>query len=270
MKNRLLATIVSVLLFASPLLASAQATQVTQDTNASLIALLTQLVHILEQELANLEASLGQTQTTPPAPDAFLATPSSGTAPLTVNFSGTAYGSYSLAYGDGSVGPNIVCDFNINSCVNNIQQTHTYQSAGTYTATMQDASGSHSVTITVSSASPVAAPCPVYTFPACTGGPYVPQTTDANGCTVPGHYQCTLSSFSASLTSGQAPLTVTFSGVDSAGMNFGDGSLKQASDNQTIGTISHTYTTAGTYTATMQDSSGSHSVTITVTSDAQT
>jgi PKD repeat protein len=101
--------------------------------------------------------------------------------------------------------------------------------------------------------------CPMYEFPYCPSGTYVPQSTDANGCAIPGHYQCTPSSFGASPTSGQAPLTVTFSGVDS-GMNFGDGSLEQASDNQTIGPISHTYTTAGTYSAT----DGSQHVTITV------
>lgn len=60
--------------------------------------------------------------------------------------------------------------------------------------------------------------------------------------------------FSASPTSGAAPLTVSFSGVGSS-IDFGDGSGQAASDNAQIGTATHTYAAAGTYTAKNSDGS---------------
>ena len=66
--------------------------------------------------------------------------------------------------------------------------------------------------------------------------------------------------FSASPTSGMAPLTVTFSGVGS-GIEFGDGTGQAKNDGIALNHASHIYSTAGTYTAT----SGSASAKITVT-----
>jgi PKD repeat protein len=107
--------------------------------------------------------------------------------------------------------------------------------------------------------------CPVYTFPSCTTGTYIPQTTDANGCTVPGHYDCMPSpsaTFIASPSSGTAPLSVTFSYTGTsaalyASIGFGDNSFGTMTapfgepdcSGRCLVTATHTYTSAGTYTA---------------------
>ena len=71
--------------------------------------------------------------------------------------------------------------------------------------------------------------------------------------------------FSATPTSGTAPLTVSFSGVGSS-IDFGNGTGQQESGGLSIGKTTYTYSTAGTYTAT----SGGQSVTITVTANSST
>ncbi|MDQ1743065.1 MAG: hypothetical protein QOE23_1404 [Pseudonocardiales bacterium] len=145
-------------------------------------------------------------------------TPKTGNAPLVVNFSGSATGgtapySYSWNFGDGSA----------TSTAQN--PSHTYSTAGTYTATLTVTDGSApaktataTVTITVSSV-----------------GSALSATASGNP------------------TSGQTPLTVAFTGSASGGTppytytwNFGDGSATSTAQNP-----SHTYNTAGTYTATL-------------------
>lgn len=67
----------------------------------------------------------------------------------------------------------------------------------------------------------------------------------------------------ANVTSGVAPLSVTFSAAGSTGdivsytLTFGDGSDPATESNITVA-VAHTYTTAGTYTATLtvQDNRG--------------
>lgn len=158
--------------------------------------------------------------------------PTSGPAPLTVSFMGTASGgsppySYRLSFGDGgsAVGPNA---------------THVYSSAGTYTATftVSDSAGhSASATSTI---------------------------TVSNGSS------SLVASASARPTSGSAPLTVSFSGSASGGSSpylwawsFGDGGTSS------VQSPTHTYWNPGTFTAllTVHDSSGltaSASVTVSV------
>jgi len=161
---------------------------------------------------------------------AFVATPSSGPVPLRVAFdaSGSAdpdgsISAYDWAFGDGSTGAGVTA-------------SHTYGTAGTYTAklTVIDSRGGTASTTQViqvaaggSNASPIAA-------------------------------------FYASPDSGTAPLTVTFNAsassdpdgsITSYAWAFGDGSTGAGV------TVSHTYSTVGTYTAslTVTDNGGSTS-----------
>jgi len=163
------------------------------------------------------------------------ASPTSGTAPLAVTFTGGAAGgtspyTYSWAFGD--------------STTSTTQSpSHTYSAAGTYTATLtvtdsKSNTATKSVTITVSAA---------------------PSLT---------------ASASATPTSGTAPLAVTFTGSASGGTSpytyswaFGD------STTSTTQSPSHTYSTAGTYTATLtvtdsKSNTASSSVTITISAAA--
>lgn len=161
------------------------------------------------------------------------AIPTSGNAPLTVTFSGVGQ---SISFGDGATqgtsnGPMIG------------QTTHAYQNPGSYTAT----SGNSLVSITVTNSAPP--------------------------------------TFSATPTSGQAPLVVAFQTMVPQGntstysVTFGDGTTGQMSIRPSgiactatgpcytgIATISHTYTTAGTYTAKLTDSSGNSVGITTITS----
>lgn len=195
-----------------------------------------------------LDWSTGQTTTTitvPPADGTYIAyyqaatpalsasasaTPMSGNAPLSVQFSGSASGgsspySYSWNFGDGGSS-------------NQQNPSHTYQTYGTYTATLtvtdsESNRATASVTITV--------------------------------------LQALSASASANPTSGNAPLSVQFTGSASGGTppyshswSFGDGSPISNLQNP-----SHTYQSAGTYLATLTvTDSASHiatsSVTITV------
>jgi len=163
------------------------------------------------------------------------ATPTTGTAPLAVSFTGSAtdtdgtIASYAWTFGDGTT-----------STQQNV--SHTYQTAGTYTATMTatdnaGARGSASVTITVNP-------------PANR-----PPTASA----------------SANPISGAAPLTVSFTGsgsdpdgtIASYAWTFGDATTSLLQN------PSHTYQSAETYTATLtvtdnSGATGTASVTITV------
>ncbi|HKT05475.1 MAG TPA: PKD domain-containing protein [Rugosimonospora sp.] len=144
------------------------------------------------------------------------AVPTTGNAPLTVAFTGSASGgtapySYSWAFGDGTT-----------STAQN--PSHTYTAAGTYTATL---------TVTDSAT------------PAKTATATATVTVSAVGNPL-------AATASGTPTSGQTPLTVAFAGTATGGTppytygwNFGDGSTSTAQN------PSHTYNTAGTYTATL-------------------
>jgi PKD repeat protein len=166
------------------------------------------------------------------------ASPTSGVAPLSVNFDGSASSdqdgsivSYKWSFGDGSLG-------------NGVAASHSYTSPGSYEATLtvtddDDAKGTTSKTITVTAA--------------------VNNAPDAVAM--------------SNASSGIAPLTVAFDGsasedtdgtITSYSWSFGDGV------NGSGATIAHVYVSAGNFVATLtvKDNSGatdSASVQITVT-----
>ncbi len=146
------------------------------------------------------------------------ATPTSGTAPLTVAFS-----SDGSSDSDGSI-TSYAWDFGDGTNSNEANPSYTYNSAGTYTATLtvtddDGATDTDQVTITV---------------------------------TEPGANQPPNAVASATPTSGTAPLTVNFTGdqssdpdgtISSYDWDFGDGTTA------TVANPTHTYNSAGTYTA---------------------
>ena len=152
----------------------------------------------------------------PPAPvAAFSLSPSSGDAPLSVNFTNESSGDisgYSWDFGDGNT-----------STASN--PSHVYTVAGSYT-----------VTLTAT-------------------GPGGSDTAVCGGCVVvsdppPPPPSAPIADFSVSTTSGETPLTVDFSNLSSgdiSGYNwdFGDGNGSTATN------PSHTYTVAGNYTVTL-------------------
>jgi PKD repeat protein len=148
-----------------------------------------------------------------------VASPPSGQAPLSVNFAGKASGgtppyTYRWAFGDSG-----------SSTTQN--PSHTYSSAGSYTATLTvtdnaSATASSTANITVTAAAPLSA------------------------------------TIVASATSGQAPLTVNFTGSANGGTSpysyawtFGDGGSTTSQN------PSHTYSSAGRYTTTLAVSDSS-------------
>ncbi|GAA1253586.1 phytase [Arthrobacter pascens] len=158
----------------------------------------------------------------------FTASPTSGTVPLAVSFTDTSTGnptSWAWEFGDGET-----------ATVQN--PSHTYATAGTYTArlTATNAAGSTSSTRTI--------------------------TVDPPGGTAP------VASFTASPTSGTVPLAVNFTDTSTGNptswaWEFGDGGTATAQN------PSHTYTSAGSYTArlTATNAAGSTSSTRTITVD---
>ncbi len=164
---------------------------------------------------------------TSPAPvSGFTCDKTSGTAPLTVKFTSSSTGSitsYSWDFGDGGTS-------------NSQNPSHTYSSAGTYTAkltvTGPGGSDSNTKTITVSSPAPVA-------------------------------------NFTCNRTTGEAPLIVYFTSsstgsITSYAWTFGDGGTSSSQN------PSHTYNSAGTYTSrlTVTGPGGSDSKTKTITVSA--
>jgi PKD repeat protein len=161
---------------------------------------------------------------------AFTASPTSGTAPLAVDFDASdssdpdgSITSYNWSFGDGSTGTGVTT-------------SHTYNTAGTYTVHLtvidgQGATGSITQIIQVNTSGQNASP---------------------------------IASFTASPTSGVAPLAVDFDASDSSDL---DGSI--ASYNWTFGdgstgtgvAIFYTYSIPGTYTArlTVTDNEGATS-----------
>jgi PKD repeat protein len=154
-----------------------------------------------------------------PPKASFTATPDSGTAPLEVAFNAGAsadpdgeVSSYQWSFGDGNA-------------ASGVAPSHTFTAAGTYTVTLivtddDGATDTAQTTVGVAKA----------------------------GNTAP------TAALSAVPSSGDAPLDVTFDasgssdhegGIASATLDFGDGSSADT------GSIVHTYTTPGTYTATL-------------------
>ncbi len=147
----------------------------------------------------------------------FTATPTSGTAPLTVQFTDTSTGSptmWAWDFGDGTTEGMIA------------NPSHTYQNAGTYT-----------VKLTASSA---------------TGGS---STKTKEGYITVTQSGGIVANFTATPTSGTAPLTVQFTDTSTGSptmwaWDFGDGTTEGL-----IANPSHTYQNAGTYTVKLTASS---------------
>jgi len=162
------------------------------------------------------------------------ASPTSGYAPLSVNFTASASGgkspySYSWKFGDGQ-----------SSSLQN--PSHTFNSGGTYTVTL---------TVTDSTSN---------------------TATDSLTINVQEKTSPLTASAGGSPTSGHVPLSVSFTGSASGGKSpysyswdFGDGSTSSSQN------PSHTYSTAGTYTVTLtvtdsNTTTATDSLTITATS----
>src|SRR6266536_1094496 len=144
-----------------------------------------------------------------PPTASFSAAPTSGTAPLTVQFTDTSTGgptAWAWDFGDGS-----------SSTAQN--PSHSYATAGTFTVALTASNAGGSDTATQTGLISVSSPLPS------------PPTA----------------SFSAAPTSGTAPLTVQFTDTSTGGptawaWDFGDGSSSTAQN------PSHSYATAGTFT----------------------
>lgn len=148
------------------------------------------------------------------------ASATSGMAPLTVTFSGTALNAaYSLDFGDGTPLYSTTCSSGCGQ-LTNVQQTHTYTSTGAFTAKLTS-----------------------HNQPAA---PY--YTTATVVVTVGG----SSSGFTATPTSGVAPLAVTFTIPSTPNQNktlyFGDGlSDTTGCQNTAAWTVTHTYATSSTF-----------------------
>jgi PKD repeat protein len=164
-----------------------------------------------------------------PGPTAgFTATPTTGTAPLDVDFADTSSGSptsWAWTFGDGDTS-------------NLASPSHTYNNPGSFTATL-----------TVTNA---------------LGSSSASRIITVNQPSAP------TASFTATPTTGTAPLTVNFADTSSGSptswaWTFGDG------DTDTSPSPSHTYTGIGTYTATLTVTNGlgsdstSHTITVDTT-----
>lgn len=195
----------------------------------------------------------------------FTAAPRSGRAPLAVSFT-TNYGDATdtrpsfvdgqdtvIDFGDGSTPEWLQCA-NIAGtagvCSNTKTISHTYAQNGTYTAAIKKKGGK------------CAGTCPETTLKAIT----IMVTSDSVGEST---------AFSASPRSGRAPLAVAFTYANPQGtqgctrtvrVDHGDGTTyNPPQDCFTSHTHSHAYTTPGSYTALLQDSTSSIIGTISIT-----
>jgi PKD repeat protein len=152
-------------------------------------------------------------------------TPPTGEAPLSVSFNGSGTDS------DGSIAA-YAWDFGDGATSSAQNPSYTYSSDGTYTATLtvtDDCGDTGNATVSIN----------VYTLP-----PLIPS---------PAPNQPPVATASGTPLTGESPLSVSFtgSGTDSDGSiaayawDFGDGATSNAQD------LSHTYNSAGTYTATL-------------------
>jgi|GEM_PF-3082010 PKD repeat protein len=167
----------------------------------------------------------------------------SGAAPLTVTFyvSCTNASTYDVTYGDGSdLGSSNASQAQCNGSLQSF--THTYTTAGSYTATLD-------------------------LLQQQSNGTFVTKTGGSVGITATGASNTSSISFTASPTSGASPLAVTFKAISSTNLSgytviFGDGAngtMTQSTCNNVTNvngggaacsyTVSHTYTSSGTYTA---------------------
>ncbi|MBI5457709.1 peptidoglycan-binding protein [Candidatus Kaiserbacteria bacterium] len=157
----------------------------------------------------------------------FSASPTSGAAPLTVIFRSSIVNgleAYSINFGDGASGTfQNNCAFGLGGC-GMPTAMHTYTANGTYTATLMSDN--------------------CWTD-ACTNGykSLGTVTITVGGSTSSG-------TFTATPKTGAPPLMVTFTGVGN-NISFGDdGPILVASENVSLGTVTHVYRTGGEYTAT--------------------
>ncbi len=182
------------------------------------------------------QTSITITATTPPVPPKAVISSSAvtGNTPLTVSFDGTGSTGDIVSY---------AWSFGDNSSGTGSQASHNYTTAGTYNATLTVTSPTGTTSQTSVTITATAPPVP-------------PEAV-----------------ISSSAVTGDAPLMVSFNGTGSTGdiasyaWNFGDNSSGTGSQ------ISHNYTTAGTYNATLTvtsptGSTGQTSVTITATEPA--
>jgi len=176
----------------------------------------------IESSTATATITVGAVNTAPVA--SFIATPTSGDAPLLVSFDASASSdvdvddvlTYSWDFGDGNTGSGVTT-------------THTYLAEGVYTATLTVSDGIESSTATATITVGAANTAPV-------------------------------ASFIATPTSGDAPLLVSFDASASSDVDvddvltyswdFGDG------DTGSGVTTTHTYLAEGVYTATLTVSDG--------------
>lgn len=183
-----------------------------------------------------------------PQPPMLTATPSSGTAPLTVNFNrsvstdsnGPIISQVTLNYGDSSPGVSGTIDFGDGTSTFTLNQnsSHIYQLPGAYNAVLT-----------------------VF---------YTDNTSISTTATIivtPGVILAQPPAISATPVSGTSPLAVTFTSsataasngplINSYAINYGDGTSNQfilnAGNSTTTftGSSSHTYTAAGTYIVTL-------------------
>ena len=196
----------------------------------------------------------------------FTASPTSGAAPLTVTFTSNTLGM--VSFGDGTSGmlianaiPMYLCALGVNSnCVN---PTPTYSTSHTYTS-----ANAYSAVLTKGNCA-----CPLSGTCNCPNQAVLGTVTiTVTGGSTQG------ATFTASPTTGAAPLAVQFKSTGAQGtnigatVNFGDGTTGTllfapvCSQCNALGTVGHTYAAAGTYPATLLDSSGNvlGSATITV------
>ncbi len=194
-------------------------------------------------------ATITVTAGTSPQPSGELtARPQSGSAPLTVTFTHSVNNwstSYTMDYGDGSRERAGNCYAPYDLCLSPGSNTHTYRSAGTYTAKLISSGYADECNGYLCTMSEVTRTVATVTITVTGSG-----GTSANW------------DFRPYPTSGTVPLNVTYSFSDgetgTAWIEYGDGS--RSSDMSICGpgsicTLSirqapqHTYTTAGTYTA---------------------